>query len=243
MRLEATARLTDARIVLQAGGDGRRLKSVDDSRAKPMLTVGGKPIIERLLAQLVAAGSREFIVVTGSTGDAIEEHITALARTAFRGADISFYREPQPLGNAGALARLRRGTGTTVFLFADLVTDIDFAALLRTHHERACDITLASHYEEHRLSLGELVTEGDAVMDYLEKPTKRFLICSGIAAIQPSALDIAAQMIPPFGISDFVNTARRETCRVTHWLHGARWLDVNTPEILQRARAAFVEQA
>jgi NDP-sugar pyrophosphorylase family protein len=239
-RTTTRSSLADARVVLQAGGEGRRLKAVDESRTKPLLSVGGKSIIGRLLEQTVWAGFRRFTIVTGFSGGLIEQHLQAIARE-FPGIQVDFFRETTPLGNAGALSQLHDDGGTTVFVFADLVTELDFAALLRIHRERQCDITLASHCEEHRISLGELITRGEYVENYLEKPTKKFLICSGVAAIEPAALSVARELALPFGISDLANAALRSQCVVTHWTHGARWLDVNTPEALQQARAILVD--
>ncbi len=80
---------------------------------------------------------------------------------------------------------------------------------------------------------------GDIVNDYREKPKKQFLICSGIALFEPQVMEIAKHLTPPFGLSDLVNAALDRSCRVTHWTHRALWMDVNTPEILQQARACM----
>src|SRR5262249_44808807 len=117
-----------------------------------------------------------------------------------------------------------------------LVTELDFGLLSAIHRERGCDITLASHIENHQLSLGELLVAGTEVHRYQEKPRKEFLICSGIAIFSPRALEVARTLPRPFGLVDLVNTALETGCRVTHWQHGSYWLDINTPELLEQAR-------
>ena len=120
--------------------------------------------------------------------------------------------------------------------FADLVTDIDFAKLLAIHRERGRDVTLTSHYEHHQLTLGELLVEGDEVRGYQEKPRKAFLIFSGIAIFNAHAMAVARALPSPYGISSLVVWALEAGCSVTQWQHGAYWIDVSTPELLERTR-------
>ena len=95
-------------------------------------------------------------------------------------SNVDFYHEQEPRGNTGALACVQSGESDVLFTFGDLVTTVDFSALVALHREQGNSITLGSHYEDHRLTLGELIVEGDRVVKYQEKPTKRFLICSGL---------------------------------------------------------------
>jgi NDP-sugar pyrophosphorylase family protein len=85
------------------------------------------------------------------------------------------------------------------------------------------------------------VTDGEQVVAYNEKPRKRFLICSGIALFDPVAMRVARTLAQPFGLADLVSACLRSGCSVTHWLHEAYWIDVNTPELLAQARAETVQ--
>src|SRR5437899_10945694 len=92
----------DVHVILQAGGEGRRIRFAEGASPKPMLTVGGMPMIERLLSQFIDSGFRRFTVVTGFRGSIIEEHLTHLTAVP-RDIELTFYHEATPLGNAGAL--------------------------------------------------------------------------------------------------------------------------------------------
>ncbi len=219
------------RAVLQAGGRGQRMGS--ERVPKPMRRVDGVPMVERLYRQLVGAGVRRTTVVTGWLGDVVEAHVASVAADV--GGEVAFVREWTPLGNAGALGLVPR-TEPALLAFADLVTDLDFAELVRVHRARSADVTLASHPEQVRVRLGEIVAEGDRVEAYLEKPVKTFLICSGVAVFEPAVLALAADA-PPVGISDLVTRALAAGHAVTHWDHGAPWSDVNTPEELEAVSA------
>ena len=223
--------------VIQSGGMGQRIRAAAGDTPKPLLEIGGVPMIERLLCQLTDAGLREITVILGRNGADIRARLLETARTLPTDLRLQFHVENQSLGNAGALGRIETRTAPVLFCFADLVTDLDFKTLAEVHRARRCDATLASHYEHHQLTLGELVTDGDRVSAYHEKPRKRFLICSGIAMFEPAAMRVARTLPAPFGLSDFVTAILRDGLTVTHWLHQAYWLDVNTPELLERARA------
>lgn len=223
--------------VIQAGGLGQRIRAAAGDTPKPLLAIGGMPMIERLLCQLSKAGLREITVVLGKNGAGIRARLLERARSLPADLQLQFHVEDQSLGNAGALGRVDTQASPVLFCFADLVTDLDFEKLIEVHRARRCDVTLTSHYEYHQLSLGELVTDGDSVSAYQEKPRKRFLICSGIAMFEPAAMRVARTVTPPFGLSDLVTAILRDGLTVTHWLHQAYWIDVNTPELLERARA------
>lgn len=228
------------RAVLQAGGRGERLRPATDTTPKPLLPVAGVPMVERLLRQLLAAGVRDVTVITGWLGEKIEAHLAGLPDLP---ADLKmdFLTEETPLGNAGALRLVADGDGPVLLTFGDLVTDLDYTRLLAIHQERGADVTLTSHYETTRLRLGELVVEGDTVTGYLEKPEKKYLICSGIAVFRPRALHLIAPDRPT-GLVDVVMAALRTGYSVTHWIHGAFWMDINAPEAWAEADAVLRAQ-
>lgn len=229
------------RAVLQAGGRGERMLDIGGKTPKPLLKVGGTPMVERLLRQLLKAGVRNVTVITGWMGDRVESHLLRIGRLP-RNLNLSFIREERARGNVGSLADLPRDGRQVLLAFGDLVTDLDFAALLSVHLDRRADVTLTSHYETHRLSLGELVVHGQTVAGYQEKPEKRFLICSGIAVFEPRVIEL----VPadrPVGISDLVLSALSAHCKVTHWTHEAFWMDINSKAELARARRLIGSRA
>lgn len=227
---------TDIHALVQAGGQGERIRAVAGALPKPLMNLGAMPILERLLRRIVDCGIRRVSVVVGVRGDAVAQHVKELKRDLPSGVQISVEHEALPAGNAGALGMVDFANRSVLLCFADLVTRFDFARFAEIHRERGCDVTLASHLEGHQLSLGELVTSGRRVREYREKPLKQFLICSGIALFEPRVIEVARGLPRPFGLVDIVNGAISAGCEVTHWEHGSYWIDVNTPELLERAR-------
>lgn len=225
----------DVRVVIQAGGRGERMGALSTELPKPMLRVGGVPMVERLLRQVVGAGYRSVTVITGWLGERIQEHLESLQDLP--DIELRFHAEQGRRGNAGALADLPADSRPTLFLFGDLVTALDFRSLLQVHHAGGAHATLCSHWESHRVRLGELLVQGEEVTAYLEKPWKNFLICSGIAVFEPEVCAVADKNTP-MGLSDLVTRAIEQGLRVRHWTHGAFWMDVNAPEDLDRATEA-----
>lgn len=195
-------------------------------------------MLERLIRQAVSSGFRTFTVLTEWRGEQIEEHISALEGLP-DGVRIDVRREGRPLGNIGGLASLPSSNETVLLAFGDLVTNIDFRMLVCQYNATCAHIMLASHWERHQLQLGEIVADEHQVLDYLEKPEKRFLICSGIAMFAPAAIDVLRGLVPPVGLRDLVVASIARGLRVRHWRHGALWFDVNDVHELRRARDAI----
>jgi NDP-sugar pyrophosphorylase family protein len=223
------------RGVLQAGGRGRRLSPATESVPKPLMPVGGLPMIERLLRQFVQAGVCDVTVITGWLGHKIRDHLESLSDLP-KDTRLSFVNEEKPLGNVGGLSELKPASETLLFAFADLVTNMRFADLLEVHRNSGSDATLASHHETYKVSLGELILNEERVVGYLEKPEKSYTICSGVVAFEPRILSVLERG-QPAGISDLITKALAAGYRVGHWPHGASILDVNRSDAIEQANA------
>jgi NDP-sugar pyrophosphorylase family protein len=208
---------------------------------KAMLRVGGVPIIERQLSMLAESEFRRVTVITGWNAEPLEAYLDDLSATSLD-IELRVHRESEPRGNIGSLRDVASDGERVLFLFADLVTDLDFSRLLAVHLDRGMEVTLAAHWDAHRLQFGELVVEGSQVARYCEKPTKRFRVCSGVAIFEPPVLDLLAGRHVPTGISDLVTDAIGSGFGVTYWDHDARWVDVNRPADVALAERAMLER-
>ena len=224
---------TEFRAVVQAGGLGRRMWSESNELPKHLLRVGEVPIVERLLRQLSQAGLRDIWVITGHLGDKVEHHLKSLQELP-TGLRLAFVHEVTRRGDIGSISELPADTRPLITVYGDLVTDLNFQALMNIHRSRNSDVTLASHYESHRVRLGELVADGDRVIRYLEKPLKQFLICSGIAVLESHVVALA-DGYTTIGLDQLVELALARGDLVTHWQHGAYWRDINDPSQLREA--------
>ena len=114
---------------------------------KPMLKVGGRPILEHQINLLKQAGIKEITLVTGYLSQVIEQHF---GDGADFGVAIEYFVEQTPLGTTGAIARMgERLTGDFFLLYGDVMVNMDLARMLRFHRDRGAFATLAVHPNDH----------------------------------------------------------------------------------------------
>lgn len=219
--------------VLQAGGAGIRLLPLTENKPKPLIEVAGVPMVERLLRQFLLAGVRDISVILGPLGNQIKRQLESL-KDLPSDLQLHFITEDRPLGNIGALKLVQHDGAAVLVSFADIVTNLDFSELVKRYYDVSADVLLTSHYEYHQVHLGELLVNDSQVTGYLEKPKKQFLICSGIGIFNPEVFDLIMSDSVT-GISDLIVSAIEHYKRVDHWVHGAFWMDINTPDALEKA--------
>ena len=172
--------------VIMAGGRGVRLRPMTDDLPKPMLSVAGRPIIERLVHHLVGFGLKRIFVSVNYLGDVIEDHLGDGSRF---GARIEYLREDDALGTAGALGLLPQSpTEPILLLNGDLVTSADLGGLLDAHVASGHRATIGTRRYLHTVPFGCIERDGDRVTALQEKPTLEREVNSGIYALDPAVV-------------------------------------------------------
>ncbi|HEX6398089.1 MAG TPA: hypothetical protein VFZ95_11740 [Steroidobacteraceae bacterium] len=188
-----------------------------------MIQAGGVTMIGQRLQQIVDAGIRRVTVVIDPQRSSVRARLVRLL-TLLPPVEVTFFDEREALGEAGALAEIDTGDDGVLLCFADPAIELDLEQLMSIHRERRLDVTLASHHEHHHVKPGELRLDGDTVVGYDEWARKDFLVCSGIAMFEARAMAVARALPRPYGVSDLLRAMLGSGCRVTNWLHGARWI-------------------
>ena len=183
------------KTVIMAGGKGTRIAPVAGDLPKPMIPIGGKPVLEREIECLREQGFTDLILTVSHMADRIMDYFGD--GSAF-GVRMEYFIEEVPLGNAGALFRLRdRLTEDFLLLNADAVFDIDFRRFVDYHWEKGGLATLFTHPNSHPYDSGLLIADDHgAVQQWLTKedprPTwYRNRVNAGLHVISPVALDLA----------------------------------------------------
>lgn len=133
--------------VIMAGGRGTRIASVDSTVPKPMLPVCGKPVIQMLVESLSTQGFKDIWIVTGFMGEVIEKH---LGSGEDFGCNISYFRETEPLGSAGALYYMADELEEDILLLnGDIVMDMDFNRMAEHYRQCGGDACVLVHPNEH----------------------------------------------------------------------------------------------
>jgi dTDP-glucose pyrophosphorylase len=174
-------------MVIMAGGQGNRLRPQTDNCPKPLLPVGGKPILEHIIERAKAEGFRHFVLAIHYLGHMIEDYFGDGSRWQVR---IDYLREKSPLGTAGAIGLLSpRPEVPFLVSNCDVLTDVRYGELLDFHCQNGAAATMAVRVHEWQHPFGVVRIRGVDIIGFEEKPIARSHINAGIYALEPSALD------------------------------------------------------
>ena len=216
---------------IMAGGFGKRLMPLTEKCPKPMLPVNGRPILEHLVGKLRAAGIQHVSISTHYLSDSIVEHFHDGKDF---GVHIEYVDEDRPMGTAGSLAKAHPGEFPLLVINGDILTSIDFRAMLDFHREHTADMTVAVQQCEVRIPYGVITTEGIDAIRIVEKPSVRHFVNAGIYLIQPGV----CQMVPSdcsFDMPDLITSLISAHKRVICFPIREYWLDVGQMEHYERA--------
>lgn len=168
------------KTVIMAGGKGTRISSLFSDIPKPMIRIDGVPVLEREIECLVSQGFDDIIITVSHLGKVIMDYfgdgsgVSPVTGKPFR-AHISYYFERTPLGNGGALFKIKdQLTDEFLLLNADAVFDVNFKRFVEAHHKMGGLVTLFVHSNSHPYDSGLLTTDKNgAVVQWLAKEDKR----------------------------------------------------------------------
>jgi len=233
LRSDLTATLAPALwAVIMAGGIGSRLRPLTDSVPKPMLPVGDRPLLERTVERLRRAGIQEVRVTTHYLGDRITNHFGD--GRAF-GVHIEYLPEERPLGTAGALAKLRDIQSPLLVINGDILTGVDFQAMLAYHQEYRAAATVGVRQVELQVPYGVVECTGPQIRRLSEKPVEKLLVNAGIYLLEPSVL----AFIPDnerFDMTDLIQRLLEEGRTVVSFPIVEYWIDIGQPADYERAQ-------
>lgn len=223
--------------LVMAGGRGTRMAASGEPVPKPLVEVGGMPMLERNVRALVRVGIRDIVLSISRDAADIAAFVDAtIAPIVRRAGRLEVIEEPRPLGNIGCAGLLAHRVDDLLVVYADNLSLIEVPALVRHHRASAPAMTLAVHDEPFRLPYGRVQVCDGRVVGYDEKPTVPVTVCSAVSMLGRPAL-AALPDDRPTGISELAATliARGETVAAFH--HASPWVDVNDRAGAARAEA------
>lgn len=225
--------------LIMAGGEGTRMAQTRPTLPKPLVDLGGVPLIEIMIRQLLNAGFDEIHLALRHKADMIIDHVKKLPDIEHK--SVHYHVEDEPLGTIGSLVQMKDLGCTVLVANGDLLSGLDLKAMLAFHESEAADLTIATHTEYHRLKLGEVVSGPDyKILDYLEKPVKSYRISSGIYLIEPPLLTLCKQQ-EWLQFPTLVKSAIDVKLKVVEYYHTEPWLDINDENDLEVAREMFLQ--
>lgn len=182
------------KVVIMAGGRGTRISSIASDIPKPMIPIYGKPVLEREIECLKTQGFTDLIITVSHLGQMIIDYFGNGSKF---GVNIEYYFEKEPLGNAGALFKIKdKLTEDFLLLNADAIFDIDFNRFVAYHKEKGALVTLFTHPNSHPYDSGLIfVDDNNSVIQWLSKEDVRpkyykNRVNAGLHVISPKVLDI-----------------------------------------------------
>ncbi len=175
------------RAIILAGGKGVRLAPLTDVIPKPLVPIGGMPVMEVVIRQLQSHGFRHITLAVGYMADLIRAYFQDGTKW---GVKIDYSYENAPMGTAGPLALIDGLQETFLVMNADVLSNINFKELIAYHKTHAGIITIGAYERQVTVDLGVIVPNGDGVIqDYLEKPINKYLVSMGIYVFEPKVLN------------------------------------------------------
>ena len=222
-------------VFLMAGGLGTRLRPLTNDCPKPMLKLGNKPILETTLDSFISAGFRRFFISVHYLADMIKRHFGNGERW---GVDIEYVEESQPLGTAGALSLLPSLSETEplIMMNGDVVTSVDFRALLAFHTNNHASLTMCVREYALQVPYGVVRAAGHRVECVMEKPVHTFFVNAGIYALSPqivARVPKGTRIDMPELVSDTIAAGHDVAMFPVH----EYWLDIGRFDDLSRAQA------
>lgn len=223
------------RVVILAGGRGRRLEPYTSVLPKPLMPIGNRSILEIVVHQLADAGFRKVTFCVG--------YLSHLIRAVFEngpgdGVDIEWVKEAAPLGTAGPL-NLVGGLGETFLVMnGDLLTTLDYGAMIDDHKARGNVLTIAVSQRTVHSDYGVVHLGGQfdphQVFAFEEKPATTWNVSMGIYAMEPEVLGYVPDG-EPFDFPDLVSALLADGRQVGAFVHEGLWLDIGRHEDYETA--------
>jgi NDP-sugar pyrophosphorylase family protein len=227
------------RAVILAGGLGTRLRPYTTILPKPLMPVGDRPILDIVIRQLARAQFERVTIATGYLAELIEAFFGNGSR---HGIPIDYFREDEPLGTVGALSLIDGLDEHFLVMNGDVLTDLDYRALLDGHAAGDHAATIAAHRRQVQISLGVMHfddhEDDGRVTGYSEKPTFDYEVSMGVYCFAPRAIEL----ISPGERLDFPDLVLRLIAAgepVRAWRSDGYWLDIGRPDDYEQAQDEF----
>lgn len=224
------------RVVLMAGGFGKRLSPLTDQIPKPLLHVDGTPILEHIVRRFKELGFYRFTISVNYKAEMIIDHFGDGSKL---GIEIDYLREDKPLGTCGALSLLEDRPKEPFFVMnGDLLTRANFNTILEFHKTHNSCATMCVREHSFEVPYGVVKSVNNRIVSIEEKPKEISLINAGIYVLSPEVLD-------QVNANDYLDMPtlfmklKSQDRSVYSYVLKDYWLDIGRMEDFQKAQNDF----
>jgi len=224
------------RAVILAGGKGTRLAPYTTILPKPLRPVGDMPILEIVIRQLACHSFKELTLAVGHLAELLMAYCGDGSKFDVK---IDYSREEQPLGTAGPIALVPNLNETFLVMNGDLLTTIDYSAMLKYHRERGALATIACYQRDVKIDLGVIDVDPDNwVANYIEKPTYHYAVSMGIYIFEPAILSHITRN-QHLDLPDLILNLIKDGKKVNVFNFDGYWLDIGRHDDYEQAINEF----
>lgn len=225
-------------VALMVGGLGTRLRPLTRNLPKPMIPVGGRPLLETIIVSLATQGYYRFFLCINYMADVIRDYFGDGTKL---GVEITYLEEKERMGTAGALSLLPdRPTEPMLVMNGDLLTTVNFNSLIAFHKEHNAAATMCVREYSMQVPYGVVRTDGSRLLGVTEKPVEKYFVNAGIYVLDPPALDL----IPKgqfFDMPDLFSRILDQGGVASVFPIREYWRDIGRIDDLERARSEYLE--
>ena len=230
-------RLENVEVLIMAGGRGVRLRPYTEKVPKPLIPVGSRPIIGRIVENLLSSGFCGITVSVGYLGQQIVDYLSA---DLVWGEKVEFISESKPLGTAGAMVNFNYHEKHLMVLNGDLYTDIDLRKVYQEFQTRECDVLIVARKHQIVNPFGVITADGVRVQRIDEKPTYESLVACGIYCLKTSLIESLRNGIE-LDMPQFIVHVINQGLDVQYYLFDGLWIDIGRPSDLLLADETWAD--
>ena len=219
--------------VIMAGGRGSRLQPMTDTKPKPLLEIGSKPIMEHNVDRLALFGIDDFWFSIRYLGEQIQDYF---GKGVNKNVSIEYITEDEPLGTLGAVSKVSAFKHDYVLVTnSDILTNLDYEAFFLDFIKEGADMSIVSIPYRVDIPYAVLETENNVIKDFKEKPTYTYYSNGGIYLVKREILE----SIPNntfYNATDLIDDLIKDNKKVISYPFSNYWLDIGKPADFEKAQ-------
>jgi dTDP-glucose pyrophosphorylase len=224
-------------VLLMAGGLGSRLKPLTNECPKPMLKIGGRPILETIILNFIESGFKEFIISLNYKGDMIRGHF---ADGHDLGVSIQYIEEDERLGTAGSLRLLPeiQNSRPIIVMNGDVLTKVNLDHFLDFHASNHSKATMGIREYNFQVPYGVLKLDHHRIVQIEEKPVHNFFVNAGVYVLDQDVLNCLPDE-RRFEMPGLFKQLMKAGHHTVAFPIREYWLDIGQPDNLKQAHGDF----
>lgn len=228
--------ITENTIVFLAGGEGTRLRPLTLDTPKPLIKVGGEPIMSIMLKNFQNQGFQNYLISVNYKKDFFYNFF----KKNHTDLKINFIKEKQKLGTAGPITLLKKQKFPYVVINADILSKVNLKKLLSYHIKKNADLTIVSKKIENKLPYGVIESKRNKFLRVKEKPSIFYDVAAGIYVFSDK-LNLKGLENKKFDMPELIEYLYKKNKKIITYNLDEYWIDIGNAYQLNKANIEFAE--